>query len=111
MRRHGPSTAPDPAVMTQDLAYGDDEKQYARIYKPAAAAGGALLPMIVYYHGSGWMAADINVRDPAPAHVVQAVGRDRGPGRLPPRRGTSTTRTEPPATLTHLAYPTNGVAR
>jgi acetyl esterase/lipase len=66
MRAKGMSTAPDPAVVTQDLAYGADPMQYARIYKPAAASGGTPMPVIVYYHGGGWVIADINTYDSAP---------------------------------------------
>ena len=66
MRKQGMSTAPDPAVATQDLAYGAHPMQYARVYKPLAAAGGAPLPVIVYYHGGGWVIADVNVYDPTP---------------------------------------------
>jgi hypothetical protein len=39
MRQQGMSTAPDPAVVTVEKPYGADPMQYARIYKPAAAAG------------------------------------------------------------------------
>ncbi len=67
MRKEGMSTAPDPAVVTQELPYGADPMQYARIYKPAAApANGAPLPVIVYYHGGGWVIADINTYDATP---------------------------------------------
>ena len=65
MRKKGMSTAPDPAVTTQDLPYGSDPMQYARIYKPANA-NGALMPVIVYYHGGGWVIADVNTYDAAP---------------------------------------------
>lgn len=65
MRAKGMSTAPDPAVVTQDLPYGPDAMQFARVYKPAAA-GNATLPVIVYYHGGGWVIADVNTYDTAP---------------------------------------------
>ena len=66
MRRQGMSTAPDPAVTTQELPYGADPMQYARIYKPVAAAGAGPLPVVVYYHGGGWVIADINTYDATP---------------------------------------------
>ena len=67
MREKGLSTAPDPAVTTQDLPYGSDPMQFARIYKPVAAANsGAALPVVVYYHGGGWVIADVNTYDAAP---------------------------------------------
>lgn len=65
MRQKGLSTAPDPAVVTQDIAYGADAMQFARIYKPANATG-APMPIIVYYHGGGWVIADFNTYDATP---------------------------------------------
>jgi len=65
MREKGMSTAPDPAVTTRDVAYGSDKMQYARIYKPANAPASGL-PVIVYYHGGGWVIADVNTYDAAP---------------------------------------------
>ena len=73
MRKQGMSTAPDPAVATQELAYGPDDKQYARIYKPLAATGGAPLPIIVYYHGGGWVIADINTYDATPRFLSKQL--------------------------------------
>ena len=66
MRRKGMSTAPDPAVTTREMPYGADPMQYARIYKPAAAPSNMPLPVVVYYHGGGWVIADINTYDAAP---------------------------------------------
>ena len=66
MRRRGMSTAPDPAVTTQDLAYGSDPMQYARVYRPVAAAGAGPMPVVVYYHGGGWVIADVNTYDATP---------------------------------------------
>jgi acetyl esterase/lipase len=67
MRKQGQSTAPDPAVTTMDVPYGADPMQFARIYKPVAAAtSGAALPVIVYYHGGGFVIADVNTYDAAP---------------------------------------------
>lgn len=65
MRKKGMSTAPDAAVTTQDVAYGADPMQFARIYRPVAATG-APMPVIVYYHGGGWVIADVNTYDAAP---------------------------------------------
>ena len=65
MHQKGMSTAPDPAVTTQELPYGSDPMQYARVYKPAAASS-APMPVIVYYHGGGWVIADVNTYDTAP---------------------------------------------
>jgi len=72
MRQKGLSTAPDPAVSTQDLPYGSDPMQFARIYKPAAATG-APMPIIVYYHGGGWVIADVNTYDAAPRLLAKQL--------------------------------------
>ncbi|SEN39584.1 Acetyl esterase/lipase [Sphingomonas gellani] len=74
MHKRGQSTAPDPAVTTQEMAYGADPMQFARIYKPAAApAGGAPMPVIVYYHGGGWVIADINTYDATPRLMAKQL--------------------------------------
>ncbi len=72
MRQRGLSTAPDPAVTTQDLPYGSDPMQFARIYKPVAATG-APMPVIVYYHGGGWVIADVNTYDAAPRLLAKQL--------------------------------------
>ena len=73
MRKQGVSTAPDPAVTTVEKAYGADAMQYARIYKPAGAAASGL-PVVVYYHGGGWVIADINTYDAAPRAMAKQLG-------------------------------------
>ena len=74
MRRQGVSTAPDPAVTTRDLPYGSDPMQYARVYRPAVAAqGGAAMPVVVYYHGGGWVIADVNVYDATPRLMAKQL--------------------------------------
>ncbi|MGJ3626889.1 alpha/beta hydrolase [Sphingomonas sp. MMS24-JH45] len=86
MRKKGMSTAPDPAVTTQDLPYGSDPMQYARIYKPASATG-APMPVVVYYHGGGWVIADVNTYDAYAAIAVEAAERGRRFRRISPRAG------------------------
>ena len=67
MRQKGMSTAPDSAVLTKDVPYGADPMQFARIYTPVAAmSSGAALPVVVYYHGGGWVIADVNTYDATP---------------------------------------------
>jgi acetyl esterase/lipase len=60
------STAPDPAVVTMDMPYGADPMQFARIYKPASTSRAKPMPVIVYYHGGGWVIADVNTYDATP---------------------------------------------
>ena len=73
MRRQGMSTAPDPAVTTRDIPYGSDPMQFARVYRPAAAAQGGKLPLVVYYHGGGWVIADVNVYDATPRLMAKQL--------------------------------------
>jgi acetyl esterase/lipase len=74
MRRRGLSTAPDPGVTTHDLAYGPDPMQYGRIYKPARQMGRGRMPVIVYYHGGGWVIADVNTYDATPRLLARELG-------------------------------------
>ena len=66
MAQRGMSTAPDPAVTARDVPYGSDPQQFLRVYRPAAAPAGAALPIIVYYHGGGWVIADVDTYDATP---------------------------------------------
>ena len=72
MAAKGMPTASDPAVTTTDMAYGSDPKQVARVYKPAGATGA--LPMIVYYHGGGWVIADLKTYDATPRFMAKQLG-------------------------------------
>ncbi len=71
MRKRSLSTAPDPAVTTRDAAYGRDLQQVARIYRPAAA--GTKLPVVVYYHGGGWVIADLKTYDATPRLLAKEL--------------------------------------
>ncbi len=73
MRRRGMSTAPDPTVTTQDIAYGADPMQYARVYRPAGVPAGKPMPVVVYYHGGGWVIADVNVYDATPRLMARQL--------------------------------------
>ena len=73
MTARGKSTLPDPAVTTRDLPYGSDPLQFARIYKPAKAPAGAMLPVVIYYHGGGWVIANVDVYDATPRFMAQQL--------------------------------------
>lgn len=73
MRMKGMSTAPDPTVVTVDKPYGTDPMQFARIYKPANAPAGTPLPVVVYYHGGGWVIADVNTYDATPRLLAKQL--------------------------------------
>ena len=73
MRQRGMPTEPDPSVTTRDLPYGSDRQQFARIYKPAAAANATNLPVVVYYHGGGWVIATVDTYDATPRLLAQQL--------------------------------------
>lgn len=73
MRQRGMPTVPDTSVMTKDVPYGADPMQMARIYKPAAVTGQQNLPVIVYYHGGGWVIADLNTYDATPRLLAKQL--------------------------------------
>lgn len=56
-------------VKTQDLTYG--ESLPVRIYTPEDAKSSEALPVIVYFHGGGWVIADIDVYDAGPRALAK----------------------------------------
>ena len=73
MHRRNMPIAPDASVTTREMAYGADPMQYARIYNPAAATG-TPMPVVIYYHGGGWVIADINTYDATPRLLAKQLG-------------------------------------
>jgi acetyl esterase/lipase len=62
LKKQGKSTAPDPAVVSVDRTIDTKTGSLpARIYTPKA--GSAPYPVIVYYHGGGWVIANKDVYD------------------------------------------------
>jgi len=67
----GMSTMPDASVSVQNLTYPTGGgTQPVRIYKPVGATG-TNLPIIVYYHGGGWVIADLDVYDATPRSMAR----------------------------------------
>lgn len=67
----GMSTLPDASVSVQNLTYPTGgASQPVRIYKPAGEAT-ANLPVVVYYHGGGWVIADLDVYDATPRAMAR----------------------------------------
>lgn len=73
MRMQGISTQPDASVTTQDIPYGTHRRQFARIYRPAKAVGSKAMPVIVYYHGGGWVIATVDTYDAAPRMLAKEL--------------------------------------
>ncbi len=66
-----PST-PEAQVKTKDIAIPTNGgKLAARVFTPE---GRGPFPVIVYYHGGGWVVADLNVYDAAPRGLSLGVG-------------------------------------
>ena len=73
--KQGKDALPDMTVTTQDLRYGSELQQYARVYRPAmTAANAGAMPVVVYYHGGGWVIADVNVYDATPRLLAKQLG-------------------------------------
>lgn len=73
MRMQGVSTTPDASVTTQNMPYGSHRRQFARIYKPAKPMGDKPMPVIVYYHGGGWVIATVDTYDAAPRMLAKEL--------------------------------------
>ena len=74
MIKHGLAATPDATVTTRDIPYGSDAQQFARVYKPAALVNAKNLPVIVYYHGGGWVIATVDTYDAAPRLLAKQLG-------------------------------------
>ena len=62
LKKNGKSTAPDPAVTSVDRTIpGPGGTLPVRVYTPKGATGA--LPVVVYYHGGGWVIANKDVYD------------------------------------------------
>ena len=65
---------PEAMIETQDIGIpGPMGTLPARVYMPDVASNGAL-PVIVYFHGGGWVVADINVYDSTPRALAVGTG-------------------------------------
>jgi acetyl esterase/lipase len=71
LSKEGKPTAPEPGVSTKNVTIeGTDGAIQARIYKPEGATGP--LPVVLYFHGGGWVIADLDTYDASP----RALARD-----------------------------------
>lgn len=60
-------------VTTTEMAYGSDMAQKVRVYRPAGTTGQSSLPVVVYYHGGGWVIANLDVYDAAPRAIAERM--------------------------------------
>ena len=68
-RRLGKPPAPEAVAKVEDRTYGDGIP--VRIYTPK---GKGPFPIIVYYHGGGWVIANLDVYDASPRALANATG-------------------------------------
>jgi acetyl esterase/lipase len=73
MRDNGMPITPDASVTTRDLIYGTNSRQFARIYKPTQTVDNKPMPVIVYYHGGGWVIATVDTYDAAPRMLAKEL--------------------------------------
>lgn len=75
LRRQDRPLAPLPGVTTRDIQIqGAAGPLRARLYTPQLAATSAALPVIVYFHGGGWVIGDIDAYD-AGARAIAREGQ------------------------------------
>ena len=61
------------AVTTTEASYGSDAEQKVRVYRPAGTTDHDHLPVVVYYHGGGWVIANLDVYDAAPRAIAERM--------------------------------------
>ena len=67
--------APQPVAATRDLmAPGPGGPIPLRLYRPLGSAAATRLPLLVYYHGGGWVLGDIETHDVVCRHLANASG-------------------------------------
>ena len=76
-QQRGISTAPMQAAVQDIQVQGAAGLLPARVYRPAAAASGPL-PVILYFHGGGWVISTIDTYDSSAAGAGERRRSDRG---------------------------------
>ena len=74
VRRAVTQPAPPEVAEARDLqAPGPAGAIPLRLYRPAGSRAGEALPVLVYYHGGGWLLGDLDSHDVACRHYANAV--------------------------------------
>jgi len=72
LEAEGKSTAPEAVADVKDITIpGADGDLQARVYTPK---GDGPFPVIVYFHGGGWVIADLDVYDASPRALANQAG-------------------------------------
>ena len=74
-RRAFTQPAPPPVALVRDLqADGPHGAIPLRLYRPVGAPDSALLPILVYYHGGGWVIGDLDTHDTLCRELANGAG-------------------------------------
>ena len=74
MKQQGKNPDDDMGVRTKDITIPiNGQSEPARIYYPKAANKDKALPIVVYYHGGGFVIADIKTYDAGPRALAKAT--------------------------------------
>ena len=75
LQERGMSTAPRSVARVQDLTIpGPGGPIPARLYVPAQAASSRAAPLVVYWHGGGWVIADLDTYDASARALAAETG-------------------------------------
>lgn len=70
LKKEGKSAEPRPGVIATDISVdGAAGPLKARVYKPDNASG--KLPVVLYFHGGGWVIADLDTYDAGPRAMAK----------------------------------------
>ena len=74
-RRHVTQPAPPEVSLVRDLsASGPHGAIPLRLYRPLGASATAALPVLVYYHGGGWVIGDLDTHDTLCRELANGAG-------------------------------------
>ena len=74
-RRFFTQPAPPEVALVRELqAEGPHGAVPLRLYRPLGSAAGAVLPVLVYYHGGGWVIGDLDTHDTLCRELANAAG-------------------------------------
>lgn len=74
MKNEGKDPMDSMGVKTKDISYsGAAGNLPTRIYMPEGANGKTPLPVVVYYHGGGWVIADLDTYDASPRAIAKGA--------------------------------------
>ncbi len=75
MRRHLTQPAPPEVALVRDLhADGPHGPVPLRLYRPLGSEAAAALPVLVYFHGGGWVIGDLDSHDTACRELANGAG-------------------------------------